>query len=50
VAATKHNKKSQHINNTTINHDYVISGEGDSVVEGDADGEDSDFDIDFFKE
>ncbi len=50
VAATKHNKKSRHINNTTINHDHVISGKGDSVVEGDANGKDSDFDIDFFEE
>jgi hypothetical protein len=50
VAAAKRNKKSRHINNTTINHDYIISGEGDLVIEGDANGKDSDLDIDFFRE
>ena len=49
VTATKCNKNIRHINNTTtINHDYVTSGKGDSIVEGDTEGEDPDSDIDSF--
>jgi hypothetical protein len=47
---TKCNKKSWHNNNTSINHDFVISGKGDADVEGDADSEDSDDNVDLFKE
>jgi hypothetical protein len=36
--------------NTSINHDFVISGEGDADIEGDADGKDSDDDVDLFEE
>jgi hypothetical protein len=47
---TKCNNKSQHNNNTSINHDFVISGKGDADIEGDADGKDSDNNIDLFEE
>jgi hypothetical protein len=48
---TKRNKKSRHTSNTSINHDFVVCGEGDEDVEGgDADGKDSDKDADLFKE
>ncbi len=35
---TKCNNKSRHNSNTSINHDFVVCGEGDADVEGDADG------------
>jgi hypothetical protein len=47
---TKRNKKSQHASNTSINHGFVVCGEGDADVEGDADGKDSDKDADLFEE
>jgi hypothetical protein len=47
---TKRNKKSRHDNNTSINHDFVISGKGDADVEGDADSNYSDDNVDLFKE
>ncbi len=47
---TKCNNKSRHNSNTSINHDFVVCGEGDADVEGDADGKESDEDIDLFKE
>jgi hypothetical protein len=46
----KRNKESQHNNNTSINHDFVISGKGDADIEGDTDGVDSDNNVDLFKE
>ena len=61
VATTKKRKKGklsisrkQHTSkgttNTPINHDSVmLSGEGDTDFEGDADGKDSDNDIDLFE-
>jgi hypothetical protein len=47
---TKRNRKRWHTSNTSINHGFVVCGEGDAVVEGDADGKDSDKDADLFKE
>ncbi len=38
---TKRNNKSRHNSNTSINHDFVVCGEGDEDVEGDADGKES---------
>jgi hypothetical protein len=51
VVMPKCNKKSQHNNNTIINHDSVISCKGDADVGGDADDEDDlDDDDDLFEE
>jgi hypothetical protein len=47
---TKHNNKSQRNSNTSVNLDFVVCGKGDAKVEGDADGEESDKDVDLFKE
>jgi hypothetical protein len=47
---TKCNKNSLHNNNTSVNHDFVICGEGDAVIEGDTDSKDSDNDVDLFEE
>jgi hypothetical protein len=47
---TKHNNKSRHNSNTSINHDFLVWGKGDADVEGDADGEESVEDVDLFKE
>ncbi|KAL3774010.1 hypothetical protein ACHAW5_004860 [Stephanodiscus triporus] len=50
-AKTKCNKKSRHNNNTSINHDHALSDKSDvGIEEGDADGENSYEDMDFFKE
>jgi hypothetical protein len=43
-------QKGRHNNNTSINHDFVISGKGDADIEGDADGKDSDDNVDLFEE
>jgi hypothetical protein len=43
----KYNKKNQY-DNTSINHDSIVSDEGDTDVGGDADGED-DFDNNLLK-
>jgi hypothetical protein len=43
-------QKSRHNSNTSINHDFVICGEGDVDIEGDTDGKDSDNNVDLFKE
>jgi hypothetical protein len=45
----KHNRKSWHDNNTSVNHDFVVCGKGDADVEGDADGKDSDNNVDLFE-
>jgi hypothetical protein len=47
---TKRNNNSRHNSNTSINHDFVVCGKGDADVEGDAEGEESDEDVDLFKE
>jgi hypothetical protein len=47
---TKCNNKSRHNSNTSINHDFVVCSKGDAEVEEDADGKESDEDIDLFEE
>jgi hypothetical protein len=46
----KRNNKSRHNSNTSINHDFVVCGEGYTDVEVDADGKESNKDIDLFEE
>ena len=43
-------QKSWHNNNTSINHDSAVSGDGDADFERDVDGEDLDNNIDLFEE
>jgi hypothetical protein len=46
----KRKSKKTNKHNASINHDFVVSGEGDADVEGDAGSKDSDDDVDLFKE
>ena len=51
LSTSKKRRKSKGMTNTSINHDSVmLSGKGDMDFEGDADGKDSDDDVDLFEE